>query len=61
MADWCYTFDFTESNGGWSPLTDGTGGGVWVSGSGWQHTCPNNNGANVRIKRTFPATTLTYW
>jgi hypothetical protein len=32
-GSWCYEFDFTASDGGWSVTPNS--GGTWVSGTGW--------------------------
>ena len=34
-CEWCYEFDFTASDGGWSEFTDGTPGATYVPGVGW--------------------------
>jgi len=34
-CEWCYEFDFTASDGGWTEFTDGTPGATYVPGTGW--------------------------
>jgi len=34
-CQWCYEFDFTTSDGGWTQFTDGVPGATYVGGVGW--------------------------
>jgi len=34
-CQWCYEFDFTLSDGGWTEFTDGVPGATYVLGVGW--------------------------
>ncbi len=57
---WCYTFDFTSSDGGFSLY--GTGQGEYVSGNGWEVRGILLGGINrsiAQITRSFSSTTLT--
>jgi len=49
---WCYTFDFTEDNGGWvQDIRDGGWGATYSSGVGWQ-------GSAFAFARAFPASAV---
>lgn len=54
---WCYTFDFTATDGGFS-LTTGYSYGSWSSGIGWVGTTAGT-GYSAMITRMFNTTTLT--
>lgn len=62
-SSWCYTFDFTASDGGWTTqtVTDGTPGS-WSSGTGWVHgdfhNPANNAYRGVAIHKTFTSTRI---
>jgi len=57
---WCYNFDFTASNGGFTVIAGRNC--QWVSGEGWkplQYTAFGNRYNNVSIEKTFTASTIT--
>jgi len=62
-APWTQVFDFTATNGGFTPVIDPTrtpgGNGVWVTGVGWEAT-QSYDGATYLdaeiIERSIPAT-----
>lgn len=62
---WCYTFDFTQSNGGWATfdISDLAGDqltGVYTPGVGWEDTFTSAVGVRgVSIRRLFAPTVLT--
>ena len=51
--EWCYTFDFTASDGGWTKAL-GTCCGTWVSGRGW-----TEQSASIYIQKTFTSSLVT--
>ena len=55
--EWCYTFDFTTSDGGWARVP-GTTFGVWTTGVGWQG---NKSGSvyAIYIGRSFTTSVIT--
>jgi hypothetical protein len=57
---WCYTFDFTESDGGFVIRPTSLGCGTWVDGEGWVYTDIVSSGHNIRgvsIEYTLPPAT----
>jgi len=58
---WCYTFDFTLSDGGWAQDPNQVPGcGTYSAGVGWIQTFnAGNNVTGVYINRTFDPSTLT--
>jgi len=58
---WCYTFDFTISDGGWAQDPNQVPGcGTYSSGVGWVQTFnAGNNVTGVYINRTFDPSILT--
>ena len=56
---WCYEFDFTLSDGGWS-LWDFFGThGVWETGIGWHSTLNEDDSARCSILLSFTETVIT--
>jgi len=56
-AGWCYDFDFTESEAGWSALF---GEGIsWIPGTGWQSSYDVGTGQSCDITITFDSAALT--
>jgi hypothetical protein len=53
---WCYEFDFTVSNGGW---TVNAGAGNWVSGQGWTGMSFGTGGGISGLQKSFSNTFLT--
>jgi len=52
-TEWCYEWDFTASNGGWtnwSPTGRGTAG--YVAGLGWHQVSPSSNLDAISIRKT---------
>jgi hypothetical protein len=47
-GSWCYRFDFTQSDGGWTPRSDAPYA-EWISGVGW-HSIPYGSGGGVYIE-----------
>lgn len=58
-AGWCYLFDFTVDDGGWSPY--GAGQGVYVSGQYWdsQDVVIGVDRTICQIHKTFASTHIT--
>lgn len=54
--EWCRTFDFTQSDGGFEPPA-GTGG-VWVNGLGWQASLQSNGYWNVVIAQAWASANI---
>lgn len=47
---WCASWDFTESDGGWTALDQGSGPeALWVTGIGWTQIIPTTGGVQCRI------------
>lgn len=60
VGEWCYTFDFTQSDGGFVIRPTSLGCGTWVAGQGWVHTDIVSSGHNIRgvsIEITLPVST----
>ena len=57
--EWCYQFDFTTSDGGWTTRADDNRDfGAWVSGSGWRSVwgrADDIDDERLHIKREFPS------
>jgi len=51
---WCYEFDFTLSDGGWSALY-----GTWVASSGWQGTTAGS-GVSIIVDKAVSSTEFTH-
>jgi hypothetical protein len=54
---WCYTFDFTLSDGGWE-LNENPRG-EWINGVGWSKTSWENQICGIYIVREFTETVVT--
>lgn len=69
-GEWCYEFDFTAANGGFSYVAQSSpifwqSVPVWVSGQGWvageaRQTSSNNRWHGASIEKSFSSTTVTY-
>jgi len=58
--EWCYQWDFTTSDGGWS--ADPTNGGTWVDGAGWEASVGSGGTNSCYITLTVPSlATVTAW
>lgn len=54
-TEWCYVFDFTTSDGGWSPNPPGlSGAGLWVNGQGWSAPYSGQGQDGVYLGLEFP-------
>lgn len=56
-SSWCYTFDFTKSNGGFEQWLGQ--GSDYVAGQGWRDITRSNNTKGLEIIRYFDASILT--
>lgn len=53
--EWCYTLDFTLTDGGFAGSY-----GSWTAGIGWVGT-PAGSGKSIVLSRTLPEANYTYW
>jgi hypothetical protein len=61
-GEWCYRFDFRDSDGGWVTYADfSLTGGIWNSGTGWEATDTNvafsTQAKSISIQYTLPVGT----
>lgn len=56
-SSWCYSFDFTQSNGGWEQWLGQ--GGLYVNGLGWRDITRTNNTKGFEIIRYFSPSIIT--
>jgi len=58
-CEWCYTFDFTASDGGFTPLSGAPG--AWAAGLGWTGTYGGSptTSNSLRIEIGFTSTVIT--
>jgi hypothetical protein len=58
--EWCYTFDFLLTNGGWEGYPGATPQGSWISGTGWRSGFASGPGIRqLSVRRTFAQTEVT--